>query len=470
MQRYPRDLVGYGPSPPNPHWPGNARIAVQFVINYEEGGENCILHGDAASEAFLSDIVAAQPWVGRRHMNMESLFEYGARAGFWRLWRLFTERDLTPTVFAVASALLRHPEPIAAMKEADWEIASHGLKWIEYNDFAPDEERAHIREAIRLHTDLVGARPLGFYQGRCSPQTLEHVIEEGGFLYSADSYADDLPYWVEGLKGPHLLVPYSLDANDMCFSSAQGFTNGEQFFGYLKDSFDTLYAEGDTAPKMLSVGLHCRLSGRPGRAAALARFLDYILGHDRVWIAKRLDIARHWLATHPPHGLTPSRMSRAIFVERFGDIFEHTPQLAQAAHAAGLSPQHDSLEGLHAALSAALYRLPRDAQLALICAHPDLAGRLARSDQLTAGSKQEQVSAGLDRLTAEELQEFTSLNERYRARFGFPFVMAVTGRTKAEILAAFAARLQNDPDTEFAEALRQIDAIARARLSGRLVL
>jgi OHCU decarboxylase len=468
MQRYPRDLVGYGPSPPNPHWPGNARIAVQFVINYEEGGENCILHGDATSEAFLSDIVDAQPWVGRRHMNMESLFEYGARAGFWRLWRLFTERNLTPTVFAVASALLRHPEPIAAMREADWEIASHGLKWIEYKDFAPDEERAHIREAIRLHTDLVGARPLGFYQGRCSPQTLELVIEEGGFLYSADSYADDLPYWVEGPRGPHLLVPYTLDANDMCFSSAQGFTNGEQFFCYLKDSFDTLYSEGETVPRMLSVGLHCRLSGRPGRAAALARFIDYILGHDRVWIAKRLDIARHWLATHPPPELTPSRMSRAIFIERFGDIFEHTPQLAQAAHAAGLSPQHDSLDGLHAALSAALYRLPRDAQLALIRAHPDLAGRLARANQLTADSKQEQVSAGLDRLTAEELREFTSLNERYRARFAFPFVMAVMGRTKAEILAAFAARLQNDPDTEFAEALRQIDAIARARLSGRL--
>jgi OHCU decarboxylase len=468
MQRYPRDLVGYGPSPPHPRWPGNARIAVQFVINYEEGGENCILHGDAASEAFLSDIVDAKPWVGRRHMNMESLFEYGARAGFWRLWRLFAERDLTATVFAVASALMRHPEPIAAMKEADWELASHGLKWIDYSDFAPDEERAHIHEAIRLHADLVGVRPLGFYQGRCSPHTLELVIEEGGFLYSADSYADELPYWVEGPKGPHLLVPYTLDANDMRFSSPQGFANGEQFFSYLKDSFDTLYAEGETAPKMLSVGLHCRLSGRPGRAAGLSRFLDYILGHERVWIAKRLDIARHWLATHPPRGLTPSRMSRAIFMERFGDVFEHTPQLAQAAYAAGLSPQHDSLEGLHAAFSAALYHLPRDAQLALVHAHPDLVGRLALAKQLTADSKQEQASAGLDQLTAEELQQFASLNERYRARFAFPFVMAIRGRTKPEILAAFSTRLQNDPDTEFAEALRQIDSIAQARLQSRL--
>ena len=468
MQRYPRDLVGYGPSLPHPHWHGDARIAVQFVINYEEGGENCILHGDAASEAFLSDILDPKPWVGRRHMNMESIFEYGGRAGFWRLWRLFTERDLTATVFAVASALMRHPEPIAAMKAANWEIASHGLKWIEYSDFAPEDEREHIREAIRLHTNLVGARPLGFYQGRCSPHTLELVIEEGGFLYSADSYADDLPYWVEGPKGPHLLVPYTLDVNDMCFSSAQGFTNGEQFFSYLKDSFDTLYAEGETAPKMLSVGLHCRLSGRPGRAAALARFLDYVLGHDRVWIAKRLDIARHWLATHPPRSLTPSHMNRAIFMERFGDVFEHTPQLAHAVHAAGLSPEHDSLEGLHAALSAALYRLPREAQIALVRAHPDLAGRVALADQLTADSKQEQASAGLDRLTGEELQQFSSLNERYRARFAFPFVMAIKGRTKSEILAAFAARVQNDPDAEFAEALRQIDAIARLRLADRL--
>jgi OHCU decarboxylase len=294
------------------------------------------------------------------------------------------------------------------------------------------------------------------------------VIEESGFLYSADSYADDLPYWVEGSKGPLLLVPYMLDANDTCFCSAQGFTNGEQFFSYLKDSFDTLYAEGETAPKMLSVGLDCRLSGRPGRAAALARFLDYILGHDCVRVAKRVDIARHWLATHPPHRLTPSRMSRAIFIERFGNIFEHTRQLADAAHAAGLSPEHDSLEGLHAALSAALYRLPRDVQLALIRAHPDLAGRLALANQLTADSKQEQASAGLDQLTAEELRQFTWLNERYRARFAFPFVMAVKGRTKPEILAAFAARVQNDPDAEFAEALRQIDAIARARLEGRL--
>lgn len=468
MPRDPRDLVGYGPFPPHPRWPADARIAVQFVINYEEGGENCVLHGDPAGETFLADPVEVKPRMGQRHLNADSSFEYGARAGFWRLWRIFTERHLTATVFAAASALKRHPEPIAAMKATDWEIACRGLNGIDYQNFAPRAEREHLHEAIKLHTDLVGTRPLGFYQGQCSPYTLELVIEEGGFLYSADSCADDLPYWIEGPTGPHLLVPLALEANDLCFSSEQSFTSGERFFSYLKDSFDTLYAEGETAPKMLSVGLHCRLSGRPGWAAALARFLDYVLGHDRVWSAKCLDIARHWLATHPPSSLTPSRMSRAIFVERFGDIFEHTPQLALAAHAAGLGPEHDNVEGLHTALSAALYGMPHDAKVALIHAHPDLAGRLAVADQLTADSKQEQMSAGLDRLTADELQQFTSLNERYRGRFGFPFIMAIKGRPKSEILAAFATRLQNDPDAEFAEALRQIDTIARLRLEGRL--
>jgi OHCU decarboxylase len=468
MQRYPRDLMGYGRTPPHPRWPGDARIAIQFVINYEEGGENCILHGDAASEAFLADIADAKPLAGQRNMNIESVFEYGARAGFWRLWRVFTARGLPTTVFAVASAMMRHPEPIAAMKEAHWEIASHGLKWIDYKDFTPEAERAHLHEAIRIHTDLVGARPLGFYQGRGSPHTLELVIEEGGFLYSADSYADDLPYWVEGPHGPQLIVPYTLDANDMRFSSAAGFANGEQFFDYLRDGFDALYAEGEIAPKMLSVGLHCRLAGRPARAAALARFLDYVLGHDRVWVARRLDIARHWLATHPAPGLTPSRMSRAIFVERFGDIFEHTPQIAEATHRAGLSSQHDTIEGLHAALSAALHRLPREAQVRLVHAHPDLAGRLALANQLTADSRQEQNSAGLDRLTADELRQFTLLNESYRARFGFPFIMAIKGRTKTEILTAFEARLKSQPDAEFTEALRQIDTIARLRLQDRL--
>ena len=301
-QDYPRDLTGYGRHPPNPGWPQEARLAVQFVINYEEGGESCILHGDAASEAFLSEIVGAEPWPGQRHPNMESIYEYGSRAGFWRLWRLFTERGLPVTVYGVATALARNPDAVAAMNEAGWEIASHGLKWIEYRDFAEDEERAHLQEAIRIHEDVTGERPLGWYTGRCSMRTRRLVMEEGGFLYDADSYADDLPYWVSGPRGPHLVIPYTLDANDMRFATPQGFNSGEQFFAYLKDSFDLLYAEGETSPKMFSIGLHCRLAGRPGRAAALARFLDYVTGHDRVWVCRRLDIARHWHDHHKDSG------------------------------------------------------------------------------------------------------------------------------------------------------------------------
>ena len=297
---YPRDLLGYGREPPHAAWPGNARIAVQFVINYEEGGENNILHGDPASEAFLSEIIGAAPWPGQRHMNMESIYEYGARAGFWRLWRAFTSRSMPVTVFGIAHALMRGPEQVAAMREADWEIASHGLKWIEYKDFTAEAERAHIQEAIRIHTEVTGTRPLGFYQGRCSEHTVRLVMEEGGFLYSADSIADDLPYWVAGPSGPFLMVPYTMDANDMRFATAQGFNSGDQFFSYLKDSFDVLYREGETHPRMLSIGLHCRLAGRPGRAAAVERFLDYVQAHDRVWVTRRVDIARHWAAAHPP--------------------------------------------------------------------------------------------------------------------------------------------------------------------------
>ncbi len=299
---YPRDMIGYGRRPPHPRWPGDARIAVQFVINYEEGGENCVLHGDPASEAFLSEIVGARPIPGMRHMNMESIYEYGARAGFWRLWRLFTRRELPVTVFGVAMAMARNPEAVAAMGEAGWEIASHGLRWIDYQQVDRETERAHLREAIRLHTELTGARPPGWYTGRTSPHTLELLVEEGGFLYSADSYADDLPYWVE-VRGRHqLLVPYTLDANDMRFATVQGFNSGDQFFAYLRDAFDCLYAEGAEAPKMMSVGLHCRLVGRPGRIRALERFLDHIAGFDRVWICRRIDIARHWHRHHPPSG------------------------------------------------------------------------------------------------------------------------------------------------------------------------
>jgi putative urate catabolism protein len=300
---YPRDLRGHGRTPPDPRWPGGARLALQFVLNYEEGGESSILHGDPASEAFLSESIGALPWPGRRNWNMESMYEYGARAGFWRLWRLFIGRGLPVTVFGVATALQRGPEQVAAMREAGWEIASHGLKWIDYKDFDSETERQHLNEAIRIHREVAGERPLGWYTGRCSMQTQALVMEEGGFLYSSDSYADDLPYWAAGPRGPHLVIPYTLDANDMRFASAQGFNSGDQFFAYLRDSFDWLYREGgEGVPKMLSVGLHCRLVGRPGRTAALARFLDYVGTHDNVWVTRRIDIARHWHAEHAPKG------------------------------------------------------------------------------------------------------------------------------------------------------------------------
>ncbi|WP_404285526.1 allantoinase PuuE [Microvirga sp. RSM25] len=464
---YPRDLVGYGRNPPHPRWPNGARICVQFVINYEEGGENNILHGDRASEAFLSEIVGAQPWLGQRHMSMESIYEYGSRAGFWRLWRMFTQRDLPVTVYGVATALRRNPEAVAAMKEAHWEIASHGLKWIDYRDFSAEEERAHMKEAIRIHTEVTGERPLGWYTGRTSEHTNRLVAEEGGFLYSADSYADELPYWEQHGDRQQLIVPYTLDTNDMRFATPQGFNSGDQFFAYLKDSFDTLYAEGETSPKMMSVGLHCRLAGRPGRAAALARFLDYIGSHENVWVARRIDIAHHWIRHHHPADLKPSRMDRMIFVELFGDIFEHSPWIAERTYDAGLTTGQDTTEGLHAAMVNALSEATREQKLALINAHPDLAGRLKLAD-LTVDSRGEQSSAGLDSLTEAERSRFLALNDAYKQKFGFPFIMAVKGRSKDEILAAFEERLEHEPDEEFETAVVQIELIALLRLKDRL--
>jgi putative urate catabolism protein len=295
---YPRNLIGYGRNPPDPKWPEQAKIAVQFVINYEEGGENCLLHGDTTSEAFLSEIIGAEPLAGARHMNIESMYEYGSRAGFWRLYHLFVERDIPVTIYGVAMALARNPEAVSAMKEANWEIASHGYRWIDYKYFGEDVEREHLQKAIAIHTQVTGDRPWGWYTGRNSPNTRKLVVEAGGFLYDSDSYADDLPYWVTDYGKPHLVIPYTLDNNDMRFATAQGFNSGNQFFTYLRDAFDYLYAEGETAPKMMSVGLHCRLVGRPGRTAALARFLDYIQNRDRVWICRRLDIAHHWIKYH----------------------------------------------------------------------------------------------------------------------------------------------------------------------------
>ena len=299
-ESYPRDMVGYGRHPPDPEWPDGARLAVQFVINYEEGGESSILHGDAVSESFLSEIVGAQPIAGARNMIMESMYEYGSRAGFWRLYNLFTDREVPVTVYGVAMALARNADACAAMVEADWDVASHGYRWIDYQFVDEDTERAHLERAIAVHTQVMGSRPLGWYAGRVSPNTRRLVVEEGGFLYDSDSYADDLPYWVQEQGRPHLVIPYTLDANDMRFATNQGFNSGDQFFAYLKDTFDTLYAEGTRAPKMMSVGLHCRLAGRPGRTAALARFLDYARGHEAVWLCRRIDIARRWHARGAP--------------------------------------------------------------------------------------------------------------------------------------------------------------------------
>jgi putative urate catabolism protein len=304
---YPRDLIGYGRHPPHARWPQGARIALQFVLNYEEGAENCVLDGDAASETFLSEIVGAQAFP-MRHMSMESLYEYGSRAGLWRVLRSFERRGLPLTVFAVAAAVRRNGEAAAAFRELGHEIACHGLRWISYQHADPALERAHMAEAIAILRETFGAAPLGWYTGRDSPQTRRLVVEHGGLLYDSDSYADDLPYWVrvatgDGRERPHLVVPYTLDTNDMRFATPQGFNSGTQFFDHLRAAFDTLYAEGDPAgldrPKMLSIGLHCRLIGRPARIAALEQFLDHVQRHDRVWICRRVDIARHWIATHP---------------------------------------------------------------------------------------------------------------------------------------------------------------------------
>lgn len=298
---YPRDMKGYGANPPHAKWPQGARIAVQFVMNYEEGGENSVLHGDDGAETFLSEIIGAQP-VADRHMSMESIYEYGSRAGVWRLLRLFEKYDIPITVFAVAMALARNPDVAKALIAAGHEICSHGLRWVNYQNVNIDTERAHMAEAIRILTEITGERPLGWYTGRTSPNTGALVAEDGGFLYDADDYSDDLPFWREVTGKPQLIVPYTLDSNDMRFASPQGFNAGDQFYTYLKDAFDALYTEGAESPKMLSVGLHCRIIGRPGRIRALERFIEYAKSHDQVWFARRIDIARHWHQHHPFEG------------------------------------------------------------------------------------------------------------------------------------------------------------------------
>jgi OHCU decarboxylase len=457
-------MSGHGANPPAANWPNGAKIAVQIVLNYEEGGENNILHGDAASEAFLSEITGAQPWFGQRHWNMETLYEYGSRAGFWRLHRMLS--DLPITVYGVATALARAPQQVAAMKSSGWEIASHGLKWVEHKDMGEEEERTQIADAIRLHTEVVGEAPQGWYTGRCSNNTVRLTAETGQFAYVADSYADDLPYWSKEGGVDQLIVPYTMDCNDMRFSIQAGFTNGDQFESYLKDSFDFLYEEGEEGvPKMLSIGLHCRIMGRPGRAAALRRVIEYMKSHKGVWFATRLEIAQHWAKENPAMTTAPaSQMTREKFVSEFGGIFEHSAWIAEGAFDLELGPTHDNAQGVHQALARVFRSATEEQRLGVLTAHPDLAGKLAAAKRLTAESTAEQAAAGLNALTAEEHASFTDLNNAYTTKFGFPFIIAVRDNTKTTIMAAFKRRISNDRDVEFSEACKQVERIAELRL------
>ena len=464
---YPRNMRGYGATPPDPKWPEQARIAVQFVLNYEEGGENCTLHGDAASEAFLSEIVGAEPFAQQRHWNMESLYEYGARAGFWRLHRLFTGAGIPVTVYGVATALARSPDQVVAMQEADWEIASHGYKWIQYQDFSAEEERRHIHAARELHHGVTGAYPEGWYTGRCSMQTVELVAKSGDYAYQSDCYGDDLPYWQQTRAGMQLMIPYTLDSNDMRFATPQGFNAGDQFFQYLKDAFDVLYAEGCAgAAKMLSVGVHCRLIGRPGRLKALQRFIDYIQSFEGVWCPRRIDIARHWRAHHPY--IVPkydlATMNDADFIAAFGGVFEYSSWIAERACDLDIAPSAGGAQTVHNMLCRVFRTASPKERLEVLRAHPDLAGKLAQAKLLTTESTREQTSAGLDALSETEKATFTRLNTAYTEKFGFPFIIAVKDWSKAEILAAFERRLQHTYDQEFITACAQVERIAEHRL------
>jgi len=473
---YPRNMRGYGPTPPDPQWPntngtGNAKIAVQFVVNYEEGGENCMLHGDDGSEAFLSEIVGASSWPNQRHWNMESIYEYGARSGFWRLHRLFTENHIPVTVYGVATALQRSPDQVQAMLDADWEIASHGLKWVEYKDFSREDEKACLDETIALHSAITGERPRGWYLGRCSENTVDLVTEEGGFDYISDTYDDDLPYWRRHGERDQLIIPYTLDCNDMRFATPQGFNSGDQFEAYLRDTFDTLYAEGKSGQaKMMSIGLHCRLIGRPGRLAALKRFIEYAKSYDDVWFPRRIDIANHWSSKHPPLSFAeqPCMKTKEEFVSVFGGVFEHSPWIAERAFDQGLGAANDTALGLHHAMKIQFRLADEGKRLDVLKAHPDLAGKLAAANRLTTESTSEQASAGLDSLTDQERSTFTSLNTRYTDKFGFPFIIAVKGLNKIDIMKAFETRIDNDRDTEFGTACLQVEKIAMLRLKDLL--
>ena len=363
------------------------------------------------------------------------------------------------------------PAQVEAMHAADWEIASHGLKWIEYKDFSREKEKEYLEQTIALHEAVTGERPRGWYLGRCSENTVDLVTEEGGFDYISDAYDDDLPYWRHHAGKDQLIIPYTLDCNDMRFATPQGFNAGDQFENYLRDTFDTLYAEGDAgAAKMMSIGLHCRLVGRPGRLAALKRFIDYAKDHDGVWFARRIDIARHWVETHPPNSnqLQPSSLSKAEFVKTFGGVFEHSPWIAERAFDAGLGVANDTAGGLHHAMRVQFRLASEKERIGVLTAHPDLAGKLAAAKRLTAESAAEQAGAGLDTLTDGERQSFTELNSQYVDKFGFPFIIAVKGLNKSQILSTFKTRIDNDRDAELSTACQQVERIARLRLEEML--
>ena len=465
-ERYQRNMLGYGKEGFPIVWPQEARIAVQFVLNYEEGGENCLLHGDEASEAFLSEIIGASPWPGQRHWNMESIYEYGARSGYWRLYRTFSTAKIPVTVYGVATALARSPEQVVSMKEAGWEIASHGLKWIEYKDFSIADERSHLMESIALHERVVGSRPLGWYTGRCSMNTVKLAAEEGGFEYISDSYADDLPYWITTKGKDQLIIPYTLDTNDMRFATNQGFNTGGDFYNYLKDSFDILYNEGKAGfPKMMSVGLHCRLAGRPGRTSGLRRFIEYIMSKDKVWIPTRLDIARHWTQHYPSQGLfRPSLLPKMDFVQIFGGVIEHSRWIAEKVYNLELGPAYDCPEGIHNAFCQVLGLSSDQDKLTILNKHPQLAGKTAKSGKLGSSSKEEQRSRGLDTLKANEGQKLEVLNNQYLNKFGFPYIIAVKDYDKRTIFLEIEKRINRPKEVEFKEACFQVERIAWYRI------
>jgi urate oxidase len=462
--RYPRNMQGYGADTPDPQWPGGANVAVQFVLNYEEGGENNILHGDAASEAFLSEIPGAVPWPGQRHWNMESVYEYGARAGFWRLHRLFTGLDVPVTVYGVATALMRAPEQLRAMQAAGWEIASHGYKWVEHKDMPAEVERAQIAEAIRLHTLATGSRPTGWYTGRCSVNTVDLVSEAGGFKYISDTYDDDLPYWRDQTGQPQLIIPYTLEANDMRFGTPNGFNSGDQFFDYLRDTFDMLYQEGEAGrPKMFSIGLHCRLIGRPGRLAALARFIDYLRSHDKVWIARRVDIADHWARVHPYRkpAFVPSQMDKPAFTAKFGGVFRNGQFLAERAFDGELGPVNDTPYGLFFVLRTQFRAATEAERRHVLSAYTPLDPRIEAAGIVTS----ETESKSLDLMTERQKRRLLELLDLYTQKFGFGAIFAVRDYTTASLLASLEERYVTDHETEMAATWREIERLAEIQVN-----